>query len=243
MRNLALVLLCAVGLVQGGETLSGQQIIDRVRQVTTATDRRARATMTITDRNGRVQTRSLRMVMKGNEKLLMTFESPADLKGVSFLSTSPENMWIYLPAQGRVRRVAGAMVDQGLAGSDFSYGEMANISFADQGRVEDLKDTTVAGRAAWVVSTRDDDGVISRLAVDRDRFLPLELTRFDRAGKPSKRVQFGDFIQSGESWVPRLVTVRDLARGSRTELKLTDVQLNTGIKDNLFTEGNLKKGV
>lgn len=242
MRHVTLALFCAAGLAAGGETLTGQQVLDRVRDATTAADRRARATMTITDRNARVQARSLRMVMKGNEKLLMTFESPADLKGVSFLSTSPENMWIFLPAQGRVRRVAGAMADQGLGGSDFSYSEMANISFADQGKVEGLKDTTVAGKAAWLVSTRDADGVVSRLAVDRDRFLPLEMTRLDRSGKPSKRVVFGDFVQSGESWVPRLVTVRDLARGSRTELKLTDVKLNTGVKDNLFTEANLKKG-
>lgn len=242
MKNLTLALLAAAGLARGGEALTGQQILDRVRESTTATDRRSRATMTITDRNARVQARTLRMVMKGDDKLLLTFEAPADLKGVSFLSTSPENMWIYLPAQGRVRRVAGAMADQGLGGSDFSYSEMANISLADGGKVEGLKDTMLAGQAAWLVSTRDRDGMVSRLAVERARFLPLELTRLDRAGKPTKRVQFGDFVQAGESWIPRLVTVRDLARGSRTELKLLDVKLNTGVKDNLFTEANLKKG-
>jgi hypothetical protein len=36
--------------------------------------------------------------------------------------------------------------------------------------------------------------------------------------------------------------MQDLSRGSRTELKLDELDMNTGVKDNFFTEANMKKG-
>jgi len=97
MKRLTTALL----LVNLAAALTGNEVLDRVRAATNARDREATATMTITDKGGRVQTRTLSTVMKGDDKLMMTFKSPADLRGVTFLTTSSANMWIYLPAQGR----------------------------------------------------------------------------------------------------------------------------------------------
>jgi outer membrane lipoprotein-sorting protein len=61
-------------------------------------------------------------------------------------------------------------------------------------------------------------------------------------GKPTKRIEFSEFANKGESWIPGLIRMVDSNRGSRTELKLDQLQLNTGVKDGLFTEANMKKG-
>jgi len=222
--------------------LTGNEVLDRVRAVTNARDREATATMTITDKGNRVQTRTLRMAMKGDNKLMMTFKSPADLRGVTFLTTSPDNMWIYLPAQGRVRRISGSAVDQGFGGSDFSFREISNLSFANNGAAEQAESTSLDGKPAWFLTVRDKDGARSRLWVEQARFLPLRVEKLGADGKPTKRIEFGDFANRGESWIPVDIRIHDLSRGSRTELKLDSLKLNTGVKDNYFTEANMKKG-
>jgi outer membrane lipoprotein-sorting protein len=239
LRLFSVALICATGAAQG---LTGMQVLDRLRGITYARDRKATATMTITDRNRRVQSRRMRMVMKGDSKMMMTFEAPADLRGVTFLTTSVDNMWIYLPAQGRVRRVSGSMAEQGFGGSDFSYKEMANISFADETEVVDMADAKTEGGPAYLLSLKGKGGDRSRLWVEKARFLPLQLEKLDGDDKPTKRVLFSEFQNQDSSWIPALIKMQDLSRGSTTELKLERLELNTGVKDNLFVESNMKKG-
>ncbi len=239
MRRLATILLSGASLAAA---LTGSEILDKVRAVTSARDRRATATMTITDKSKRVQARTMRMVMKGDNKLMMTFESPADLRGVTFMSTSSENMWIYLPAQGRVRRISGSSADQGFGGSDFSYRDMVNLSFADESKVEKVDETKVGSAPAWLLTVKAGDGANSRFWVEQARFLPLRVEKFGADGKVTKRIDFSEFEKEGESWIPGHIEMQDISRGSRTELKLENLEMNTGVKDNFFTEANMKKG-
>lgn len=240
--NLLAALLILCGVTAGNPPLTGKQVLDKVRTVTAAADRKATAVMTITDRNKRVQSRMMRMVMKGDRKMMMTFESPADLRGVTFMTTSADNMWIYLPAQGRVRRISGSMAEQGFGGSDFSYKDMANISFGDESAVEKMSEVKLDGTSAWLLELKDGAGKNSRLWVEQARFLPLQVEQLAADGKASKRTVFADFENQDDSWVPATVVMHDLARGSITELKLTKLMLNTGVRDNFFTEANIKKG-
>jgi len=221
---------------------TGREVLDRVRAATSAQDRKATAQMKVTDRNGRVSSRTMRMVMKGDERMMMTFSSPADLAGVTFLTTSTENMWIYLPAQARVRRISGSMANQGFGGSDFSYKEMANISLADESSVLALRDTAIGGADAYLLDLEDKDKSKSRLWVEKARFLPLALEQLGPDGKVTKRVVFGEFARHGEAWIPCAIEMHDLARGSKTELRLSNLALNTGVRDNFFVEANMKKG-
>ncbi len=242
MRKLWLLLPTLAGIAAAAPGLTGKQVLDRLRETASAGDRKATTTMTITDRSKRVQSRKMRMVMKGDSKMMMTFESPADLRGVTFMTTSTDNMWIYLPAQGRVRRISGSMADQGFGGSDFSYKEMANISFADETEVEGMADAETGGQSAYLLSLREKDGDRSRVWVDKDRFVPLQIEKLGGDGKPAKRVLFSEFQNQDSSWIPTLIRMQDLSRGSTTELKLEKLELNTGVKDNLFSESNMKKG-
>lgn len=239
MKYLTIALLLGANLATA---LTGKEVLDQVRAVTTAADRRAVATMTITDKSGRVQRRSMKMVMKGESKMMMTFQTPADLRGVTFMTTSGDNMWIYLPSQGRVRRVSGSMADQGFGGSDFSYRDMANLSFAGESKVENMEAAKLGATPVFVLTIRDKDGGLSRLWVEQERFLPLQMEKAGSDGKTTKRIEFSEFTNKGESWIPGLIRMQDIGRGSRTELKLDQLNLNSGVKDNLFTEANMKKG-
>ena len=229
MRKLWLLLPALAGIVTAAPGLTGRQVLDRLRGITFARDRKATAVMIITDRNNRVQSRKMRMVMKGDSKMMMTFEAPADLRGVTFMTTSADNMWIYLPAQGRVRRISGSVAEQGFGGSDFSYKEMANISFADETEVERMTEVKTQGLPAYLLDLVGKAGDQSRLWVEKERLLPLQLEKLGSDGKPTKRVLFSEFQNQDSSWIPALIRMQDLSRGSTTELKLDKLELNLSL--------------
>jgi len=240
LKKIKTLLLALLGLVSAGYSMSAPDVLERLRVATTAKDRRVKAIMTITDRK-RVQKRTLRLVMKGTDKLLVTFIEPADLRGVSFLTTGRDNMWVYLPAQGRVRRISGSAVDQSFGGSDFSYREMASISFGSSRATGAVEEKEWNGTMVYLINI-EDGGEKSRLWVDRERFVPLRVDKLDQHGNVLKLITFSDFLEQDGVWIPQTVCLDNISRGSSTELKLLEVNLNTGIKDNYFTEDNMKRG-
>jgi outer membrane lipoprotein-sorting protein len=247
MKRIFTTLIVTVGLVSAAETLlSGKEILNRLEKATTAQDRKATAKMIITDRSGRVQARTLQIMTKGNQKMMITFDEPADLRGVTFMSTSSENMWIYLPAQVRVRRISGSMINQSFGGANFSYQEMMNVSFnVDDKKVNKAEEAVFNDKPAYMLTMQegDDSTERSHLWVDKALFLPLQMEKLDKAGKVVKRASFRDFTEQDSIWTPKLIRMDDLARGSKTEINLTEFNLNIGVKENLFTVENMKRGV
>ena len=233
--------LAFAALAQGQPAPTGREVLDRMKAVTVASDRSMEAGMTVRDRNGREQNRVIRSIMKGDEKLMITFTEPAELAGVTFLSAPGGNMWIYLPASGRVRRVSGSMVGEGFGGSDFSYEEMANISFTGQDSILAMSATEIGGKPAWLLTVLE-AGRQSRIWVDRERSVPLQVEKLGVGGVAEKRIEFGDFRVDGELQLPGQIVMHDLKKGSTTEITVREFQLNTGLLDSRFTEAGMKRG-
>ena len=67
---------------------------------------------------------------KGTSRQMVEFLSPADVKGTKFLSIvepgAEDQMWLYLPAVGRERRIAGSSAQGQFMGTDFTFeGDLA----------------------------------------------------------------------------------------------------------------------
>jgi hypothetical protein len=114
-------------------------ILDRSRNLTTLEGVEATVTLTITDKNGgnRVRTNSLlsRSYPDGTEKRLIKFVSPAEVQGTSILihdySDRPDDMWIYLPALRKSRRIVSSEKGKSFMGSEFTNADMSSPPSAD----------------------------------------------------------------------------------------------------------------
>ncbi|MBN2538152.1 outer membrane lipoprotein-sorting protein [candidate division WOR-3 bacterium] len=241
IRWFAAMAVGLAALAPAGIEPTGREVLDLMKAKTVARDRSMEAEMTVRDRNGREQVRVIRSIMKGDEKMMVTFSEPAELAGVTFLSVPGGNMWIYLPANGRVRRISGSMVSEGFGGSDFSYEEMANISFTGRDSVVATEAVELGGRPAWLL-TMDDSGELTRLWVDRERHVPLQVEQLGPGGAVTKRVELGDFRVSAGLQLPGRIVMHDLKKGSTTEILVRGFELNTGLPDSRFTEAGMKRG-
>src|SRR5262249_50561685 len=57
---------------------------------------------------------------------------PADMKGTKVLVLSPTQMYVYLPAFGKVRRIASHTKDQGFLGLTYSQDDLATSAYSPQ---------------------------------------------------------------------------------------------------------------
>jgi hypothetical protein len=90
--------------------------------------------MLLADRHGERSRRDLRIrVLEtpgDGDKLLFIFDSPPDVRGTLMLTHShgsrPDDQWLYLPAFGRVKRIASANKPGPFMGSEFAYEDLAS---------------------------------------------------------------------------------------------------------------------
>ena len=94
-------------------------------------DARFEFKMRIKEPSGQVREIEFTTLQKGNQKRLVRFLAPADVKGMGFLSESADVMYALLPAFGnRVRRLGSHQMNQSFMGSDLSSSDMNAIELA-----------------------------------------------------------------------------------------------------------------
>ena len=96
--------------------------------------------MIINDGRGNSRTRELAMISawypeERVEKRLIRFLSPADVRGTGLLTwdhdEGSDDMWLYLPALRRARRLASTEKSGNFMGSEFTYADMTALSTDD----------------------------------------------------------------------------------------------------------------
>jgi hypothetical protein len=178
--------------------------------------------------------------MKG-EKLLEEFLAPADMKGTKILVLSPTQTYVYLPAFGKVRRIAEKENGDGFLGTSFSIADMMATTYSPQYDAIITSDTT----AAWVLTVTPKPGqtpFYSKLVmtVAKDRNLPSELKYFNAAGVNFKTETRGGYTCEGTACAPGTRKMVDNVKvGASTTLVRKKWKVNETLSDDLFSKSNL----
>ncbi len=141
MKNILIIsgLWFAMAGVATAQTEDASSILERSRELTMADAMEATITLTITDRNGATRVRTNTMISKkypdGTEKRLIRFVSPAEVQGTAILlhdyPESQDDMWIYLPALKRVRRIVSSEKGKSFMGSEFTNADISSPPSSD----------------------------------------------------------------------------------------------------------------
>ncbi|MEO0077092.1 MAG: outer membrane lipoprotein-sorting protein [candidate division WOR-3 bacterium] len=220
------------------EELSAEQILAKVDKCLNAPqDQTIRMKLIIIDKTGKEAVREIMIMQKGSDKRIGKFLSPADQKGIGFLSLPNNVFYVYLPAYKKTRRIASHIKNSKFAGTDFTYEDMEAKKYTDNW----LPKLISQDREIYQLELLPKKGVVTDygkliLSVRTDNFYPQQIEYYDKTGKLIKKMISERIEQVDKFWVAKETTMEDFKSGRKTKMILEDVKFNSGIADNVFTE-------
>ena len=244
MKKLSVIFLFLLFLANGSAfALSGDEILKKAEDAINAPkDRVATEKMTLIKADGSEKHRELKFYQKGSDKRLSIFLAPADVKGVGFLSLSEERMYLYLPAFRKIRRIASHIKNEDFMGTDFSYEDMSETEYTDDYTATVAKEET--GQYILELTPRPDADVSyskQMMWVDKKTFIPTKTQYYSKRGKLVKVMSAEDIEQIDGYWFPLKITMETVKTKHRTLLEIVEIEHDTGLSDNFFTQRNLKR--
>ena len=191
-----------------------------------------------------------------DDKVIFFSEYPPDDKGKSFMVWVYENKqndeWMYLPELRMVRKVTHserhAHHDED---DDFAHSVLTQVDLVPRKTDLDghmlLKDEELDGHTDFVVervpkhATKDYPYQKIRRWITQDNFLPERTDYYGPSGGVIKR-QTTKWKKIGKYWVWEQVAGEDLITNERTVLDISNIKLNSGLKDEVFSARTLRLG-
>jgi outer membrane lipoprotein-sorting protein len=182
----------------------------------------------------------LEVRLKG-EKRLTEFLAPGDMKGTKVLVLSATQMYVFLPAFGKVRRITNSVTDQGFLGLAFSQDDLATQSYSPGYTAQITAETP----AEYTVVATPKGGQTPpypkiEMKVAKDRMLPTELKYFNAAGTHMKTETRTGYTCEGNICTPGELKMVDHTKGGLwTKMTRKKWKVNEPMSDDLFSKRSL----
>lgn len=234
----------------------------------TGRDGRFQLKMRLFDRQQRVRERELTILTlrgrqagrKGSDdappgdRMLIRFTYPNDIKGTGLLvwkhPEGDDERFLYLPALGRIRRIAGAESQDSFVGSDFTYEDISGREF------DDYTYTMVDAAASWAPPggasapayriesrARDAQARFPRVVstVLKDTFVVVRADIHNRRDERQKVYDVQRLQQIEGIWTIMDAVMSNLADRTRTELSVVEADYHVGLSEASFSRTELER--
>ncbi len=223
--------------------LTGSEVLEKVDDMEySARDTTAVLRMELVDKDGTTSVRKLKIFQKGADKRLIKFLEPADVKGMAFLNTGDDKMYLYLPAMHKIRRIAGHVKNDNFAGTDYSFDDLSSNRFSD--RVDVASMTEHDDHYLLELKSRpDSDSQYDKLVmrVRKKDFMFDRVEFFDKSGNKWKVMTRKDFLPVGKYIQSYFAEMTDLKKQHTTRNVVESIECDTGLKDRFFSKRQLKR--
>ncbi len=185
-------------------------------------------------------------------RAMIKLGSPPDLKDAAYLLREGEkddDIFVYLPALNKVRRVRGTASEGALFGTDFSYAEVKQLHNAFDGNQVALQGSErIEGRNAKILSMKPaaaSAGSYSQIRawVDEASCVAVKVEFIE--GKTARKrmtAPVASLAKSGSSWYASAASMQDLRTGTETHLKITGVKSGEDLAKRYFDPRNFFVG-
>lgn len=245
------------GIFLYGDTtkLSGEEVIKKVYFRPTGKDIKSTLKMTLINESDLRRTRKLTQFIKqygDDEKKIMFFLSPADVRNTSFMSwsygsdTQDEDQWIFLPALKRVKRISSDSKSDYFMGSDFTYDDLGD-RHPDKDNHKILRTETYQDEECLIVesTSKNQDYMYSKTIswVIKHKWLDIKKEFYDKDGELLKILTVEKYKQVKNILIITHRKMHNIQKSHYTIMELSAIEINSGISDNIFTVRMMKRGL
>ncbi|MGC9312376.1 MAG: outer membrane lipoprotein-sorting protein [Sediminispirochaetaceae bacterium] len=247
-------LLLASGAWAVDTALDGSAIIENAYNLPTGETSHSLVEMKLIDEGGEVHSRVVENwsmeSAAGTNSNVIVFHSPATVKDTRFLSIENTNrdddQWIYLPALGRVRRIAASEGDSSFMGTDFTYNDMQSREVYEDNHTL-LREERFEEWDCYVVESIPKDPSSTQYSrriqwIIKDTWMPVKGELYDKDGELLKVLSVRRLERVQGFWTAIDTTMENVQTGHSTELNIKKLVYNQDIPDSLFTVNFLRTG-
>lgn len=235
-------------------TLSAKQIQEKSIEVTRVEGMEAISKLTIINQNGQERIRQMAVVTKlfdnGNtEKKLIRFTSPADVKGIGFLTydynVKNDDKWIYMPALRKTRRIISSENAKSFMGSEFSYADMT-LPNVDEYNYTLLGEEVIKGIPCYkleIIPANDDvmdaNGFSKKISfIGKADFVLRKNIYYDLFGDKEKVMDVESIVEvdkTNHKYKLKKMVMTNVQNNRKSISEIQQVKFNPEIPDEYFT--------
>jgi predicted RND superfamily exporter protein len=252
-------LLLVAGVLLAGnqvraEALRVDDLMEKSYQATRVDSSISEATFRLVNASGQERVRKTRGVTKlqtngVDNRRVIRFLSPGDVRNTTTLldehAGKEDEIWVYLPALKKARRLASNNKRSSFVGTDLSYGDIVGHRTQDWTH-KLLREEPRQGVACYVIESvpkspevASESGYSKRVTwVAKDNFVALKVDFSDPAGNPLKTAESSEVKRVDPKkgkWQAMLVKVKNHQTEHTTFVSFDKFEANATVADNIFS--------
>lgn len=231
------------------------QIMNKSREMSLVGSMSGTIKLSITEKGGTSRSRTISMTTKsfqgGTEKRVIKFLEPPDVRGTTMLVVDnrdiSDEMWIYLPALKKTRRIVSSEKGKSFMSSEFSNADMSSPTISDFNN-RHLPNSGLNNQ--WIIESipeseekADEYGYskkISYISTSNYQVQKMEFYNFD--DELFKIIEIKSVHQTPDGkYMIKDMTAENLLTNRKSEIVFSNIQDQVTVDDTYFTVQNLER--
>ena len=229
-------------------TLTVDEIMDKMEETSPEfSTQKTISEMILIDKDGKEEIRDMIMFSQKVEddqtNTLMRFLSPKSVKGVTLLNINDgEKIYLYMPAYGKARRIAGSSKSDEFMGTGLSYEDMS-MDYQDKEYEKKLLEETDGEYIVEVLPSGEDlsyEKII--IHVDKVIFYAKKVEFYETSNELIKTLTINKIkIDDKDKVTPMEIEFTDIEEEDKTKIGIKEVEYDIELSSSFFSIRTLKK--
>ncbi len=248
---LIIIFLLAIVVLPASAAMTGDDVLARVEEEMQSTTAHLQMNMKLYSASGDAREREMEVYKNNQEgltKSFVRFLSPATIEGTAFLSleqeSGSEDMYLYMPALGSVRKIASSQRNGSFVGTDFSFNDLTILggaNFRDDYQATILEENQEVFVLKMVPTNPDIEYSYVKMWVDKNNWYPRKSEFYDSDDELLKVMTPADHREIDGYWTPQELTMENIQKGTKTVIEMVDVVYDQPLDEQIFTVRFLKR--
>jgi len=249
MKKVVLILSLLVVSAVSMFSITGKEVLDKVKDVhDNFKNEKSLVSMNLVDANGNSRERIFDMYLmkKGEDTLAMVrFNKPSEVKRITLLTLSDDEIYLYMPAYRKTKRISGGAKNGNFVGSDLKFSDISLLYNEQSGsyKANLLKETDAMYEVEILPEDKDSDYGRIVAEIQKENMLITKVEFYNLKKEHIKTMKFSNIKNFDGHVLATHIELKDLKVNHSTVLDIKTVEFDLPFTVKFFNKMNISKPV